>query len=65
MQGDVLSPALFDVGLEVAMSSWKRRPTNQGVKLGEQERLKNARYADDFLSYAKSLPELRQSSSHG
>ena len=52
-QGDVLSPALFNAGLEDVMASWKQRLTDHGVDVGLAERLTNIRYADDILLFAK------------
>ena len=36
-QGDVLSPALFNAGLEEAISCWKRRLTTHGFDVGTQD----------------------------
>ena len=57
-QGHILSPALFNAGLEEMFSSWKRRLAAHGLDVGAQEHLTNVRYVDDHLVYAKSLPEL-------
>ena len=52
-QGDVLSPALFNAGLEDVMASWKQRLTDHGVDVGLAERLTNIRYADDIFTFCK------------
>ena len=57
-QGDVLSPALFNAGLELALARWKCNLSSHGLHVGGTERLTNIRYADDILLYAKSLEEL-------
>ena len=58
-QGDVISPILFNAGLELAFRKWKQRLTTEGWLLdGDGGRLTNTRYADDIMLYAKSLPEL-------
>ena len=46
-QGDVISPMLFNAGLEMAIRSWKKRLTNHWIWLSDQLlRLTNTRYAD-------------------
>ena len=58
-QGNVISPLLFNVALEVTFKTWKERLTYHGILLAEDaERLTNIRYADDVMIYAKSLEEL-------
>ena len=57
-QGDVLSPALFNAGLELALARWKCKLSQHGLRVGGTERLTNIRYADDILLFAKSLEEL-------
>jgi len=58
-QGDVISPILFNAGLELAFSRWKQRLGTEGWLLDVTGgRLTNTRYADDIMIYAKSLPEL-------
>ena len=58
-QGDVLSPILFNAGLEHAMRKWKLELTNHGILLTEgRQRLTNTRFADDIMIFAKSLSEL-------
>ena len=60
-QGDVISPMLFNAGLEMAFRSWKVRLANHGLLLsGNAERLSNSRYADDVLLYGKSLHEVQE-----
>ena len=57
-QGDVISPILFNAGLELAFRKWKQRLTTEGWLLdGDGGRLTNTRYADDVMLCAKSLPE--------
>lgn len=59
-QGDVLSPLLFNAGLEQALRCWKHWLSNHGIKLdnGDKERLTNVRFADDLIIYAKRMSEL-------
>ena len=57
-QDDVLSPALFNAGLELALARWKCNLSQHGLHVGGTERLTNIRYADDILLFAKSLEEL-------
>ena len=52
-QGDVISPLLFNAGLEHAMRKWKLRLQHCGFDLGNGEYLTNLRYADDLMLYAK------------
>ena len=59
-QGDVISPMLFNAGLEKAMRSWKQRLTNHGILVSANSpRLTNTRYADDIMLYGKSLSEVQ------
>ena len=57
-QGDIISPMLFNAGLELAIRNWKSRLTHEGLALDQAERLTNIRYADDLIIYAKSWEEL-------
>ena len=57
-QGDVLSPLLFNAVLEHAMRKWKLKLTNEGLRLGQDTRLTNLRYADDLMIFATSREEL-------
>ena len=57
-QGDVLSPSLFNAGLEHAFRNWKAKLRSQGLHVGLPERLTNVRYADDIVLYAKTSDEL-------
>ena len=45
-QGDVLSPLLFNAGLEYAMRKWKLRVQHCGLHGAHDELLTNVRYAD-------------------
>ena len=54
----MLSPALFNAGLELALARWKCNLSSHGLHVGGTERLTNIQYADDILLYAKSLEEL-------
>ena len=54
-QGDVLSPALFNAGLELALARWKCKLSQHGLHVGGTERLTNIRYADDILLYAEFI----------
>ena len=58
-QGDVISPILFNAGLELAFRRWKQRLGTEGWLLDDAGgRLTNTRFANDIMIYAKSLPEL-------
>ena len=57
-QGDVLSPLLFNAGLEHAMRKWKLRIQHCGLHCGHNELLTNVRYADDLMLYARSDTDL-------
>ena len=46
-QGDVISPILFNAGLEHAMRKWKAKLVHHG----HGSRLTNIRYADDLLFF--------------
>jgi len=59
-QGDVLSPLLFNVALDVALTRWKARLSTHGwLVTAGAERLTDIRYADDILCLAKSPLELQ------
>ena len=47
-QGDVISPLLFNAGLEHVMRKWELRLQHCGFDLGNGEILTNVRYADSF-----------------
>ena len=53
-QGDILSPLLFNNGLEHAMRKWKRHVQHCGLHCGDDELSTNVRYADDLMLYARS-----------
>ena len=57
-QGDIMSPLLFNCGLDVVMNRWKRRLVAHGFDVKRLERLTNIRYADDLILFAKSSAEL-------
>ena len=57
-QGDVLSPLLFNAALEHGMRKWKLKLTNEGLRLGQDTRLSNPRYADGPMTFATSREEL-------
>ena len=57
-QRDVLSPFLFNAVLEDAIRKWKLKLTNEGLRLGQDTRLTNLRYADDLMIFATSREEL-------
>ena len=57
-QGDVISPLLFNAGLEHALRKWKCRLLQHGVYIDTKERLTNIRFADDLMLYAKTWQEL-------
>ena len=58
-QGDILSPILFNAGLEMAFRRWHARVQNSGILVDSlHPRIRATRYADDILLYAKSLDEL-------
>ena len=57
-QGDVLRPLLFNDVLEDAIRKWILKLTNGGLRLGQDTRLTNLRYADDRMIFATSREEL-------
>ena len=57
-QGDILNPFFFNTVLEHAMRKWKLKLTNEGLRLGQDIRLTNLRYADDLMIFATSREEL-------
>ena len=57
-QGDVLSPLLFNAGLEYAMKKWKLRVQHCGLHCADDELLTNVHYADDLMLYARSGTDL-------
>ena len=57
-QGDVISPLLFNAGLEYAMRKLKLRLQHCGFDLGNGEILTNGRYAGDLMLYAKHCDDL-------
>ena len=57
-QGDVISPLLFNAGLEHALRKWKFRVRQCGWDVGADECLTNVRYADDLIICAKSEAKL-------
>ena len=57
-QGDVLSPLLFNAGLEAATHSWKSRIAGCGIHVSHIERLTNIRSADALMVYSTSSSEL-------
>ena len=62
-QGDVLSPLLFNAGLEMVMRRWQTRLRDHGLKLEpgcRSRRLSHVRFADDLIVYANSLGELTE-----
>ena len=54
----VISPILFNAGLEHAMRKWKAKLFHHGVQLGHGNRLTNIRYADDLMLFATSSKDL-------
>ena len=57
-QGDVLSPLLFNAGLEHAMKKWKFRVQPCGPHCGHNELFTKVCYADNLTLYAKSDTDL-------
>ena len=57
-KGGVLSPLLFNAVLEHAVRKWKLKLTNGGLRLGQDTRLTNLRYADELMIFAASREEL-------
>ena len=57
-QGDVLTPLLFNAGLEYAMRKWKLRVQHCGLHCADDESLTNVRYAHDLMLYARSDSDL-------
>ena len=60
-QGDVISPLLFNAGIEAAFRAWKNRLRDHGFLMAPNTtRLTNTRYADDVMLFAKTAEELIQ-----
>ena len=60
-QGDVISPMLFNAGLEMAFRSWKLKFKTHGFCFGAANlKFTNTRYADDIMLFAKSREELTE-----
>lgn len=57
-QGDIISPLLFNAGLEVVIQRWKNRIGQHGICFEGGGILQNIRYADDLMIYATSLESL-------
>ena len=57
-QGDVLSPLLFNAGVEAALRKWKIRVVGKGIYVDDGEALTNIRYADDIMLFATSPEDL-------
>ena len=57
-QGDIISPLLFNAGLEHAIREWKACLHDEGIHIGAQANLTNIRYVDDLMLYAKTWQEL-------
>ena len=57
-QGDIISPMLFNAGLEHAVSEWKACLHDEGAHIGAPASLTNVRYADDLMLYAKTWQAL-------
>ena len=53
-QSNVLSPLLFNAGLDYTMRKWKLRVQHCGLHCADDELLTNVRYADDLMLYARS-----------
>ena len=57
-QGDVISPLLFNAGIEAAFRSWKRLLREHGFLMDPSStRFTNTRYVDDVMFFAKSMEE--------
>ena len=57
-QGDVISPLLFNAGLEHAIRMWKAHLLDLSINIGSTANLTDVRFADDLMLYAKSWREL-------
>ena len=51
-QGDVISPVLFNAGLEHAIRVWKAHLLDHGINIVSTANLTNVRFADDLMLYA-------------
>lgn len=60
-QGDALSPTLFNIALESAMRETLDRAT--GIKIGNDQQLVVAGYADDVIIMAESEEDLKRTTS--
>ena len=63
-QGDILSPLLFNSGLEAALRRWKSKIAGSGVPIDSGDKLTNTRYADDLMLFARSCEELTNMAEH-
>ena len=54
----MLSPLLFNAGVEVALRKWKIRVAGKGIYVDDGEALTNIRYADDIMLFATSPEDL-------
>ena len=57
-QGDIISPVLFNAGLEMALRRWKTTIGKRGIMIDTGELLTNIRYADDLILYATSSDDI-------
>ena len=57
-QGDIISPLLFNAGLEHAVRDWKACLHDEGIHIGAPANLTNIRYTDDLMLHAKTRQEL-------
>ena len=54
----MISPLLFNAGIEAAFRAWKRRLREHGFLMNSGgTRFSNTRYADDVMLFAKSMEE--------
>ena len=58
-QGDMISPMLFNAGIEKAFREWKKRLRQHGFIFTDNgPRFTNTRYADDVMLYGKNEKEV-------
>jgi len=57
-QGDIISPVIFNAGLEMALRRWKTTIGQRGIMIDTGDLLTNIRYADDLILYATSSDDI-------
>ena len=57
-QGDVISPLLFNAGIEATFRAWRNRLRDHGFLMAPNTtKFTNTRYVDDVMLFVKSMEE--------